>query len=423
MKPVKIITAIALFTLSCAVYAEGKIISTYYESWKENTPGWKHYTNSRGSIGNKDNYEELTYQKKDKHWYWGRNSYVDKSGQIKGGTRDNIVPENGRYAISAYTFQKAYSGNVWLTNGNIQRRGGNSVILKIYLNDVLKKEYKVIKKHFKPLLFQYNFGPVKKDDTIYVAVCSAGNKKASYRLYYTIEEFAQGERPGKPVNIVHPAATEAMPQVEPNGRMGKRYRRIHQRQCADALKNKPELILLGDSITMRWPPEMMNRDLGKFKPANFGYGGDWTQNVLWRVQNGIIDKVKPKIAVLLIGTNNISNKYTNKEIVEGTKAIIAEINKKSPKAKIVLMGIFPRGKSIRNNRYYERIKIINKSLEKLCDNKKLFYLDIGSKLVEPDGSITREMMRDGLHIGPKGFEIWGAALKPLLEKINEQDKK
>jgi lysophospholipase L1-like esterase len=262
---------------------------------------------------------------------------------------------------------------------------------------------------------------LKKADRAELMALSPGKTRAACQLQFTLESFPAGEKPEAPVNIISPEPTEATSKRSPDGRPDKKYLQTHQKQCEDALAEKPGLVFIGDSITARWPPQLLKGKLARYKPFNMGCGGDWMQNTLWRVKNGVLGEVKPKAVVLLIGTNNVTHMFSVEEVTAGTKAIIDEIHKQSPNTHVIVMGIFPRGKSIHNNRLYEIIKLINANLAKIADEKEtITFLDIGDKLVEPDGSITDQMMKDRLHIGMPGFIIWEAAIIPVIDVIFKQ---
>lgn len=180
-----------------------------------------------------------------------------------------------------------------------------------------------------------------------------------------------------------------------------------------------DIVFVGDSITQGWEgagKEVWNKFYSSRKCLNFGVGGDRTQHVLWRFEHGQLDGLKPKVAVVMIGTNN-SNKQDNteSEILEGVTAIVQEIRHRLPDTKILLFDIFPRGKAFNPQR--GKILQVNEALEKLDDGKSIFYIDIGSKLIEPDGTIARDMMRDALHPGEKGYEIWAEAMEPKLKEV------
>lgn len=180
-----------------------------------------------------------------------------------------------------------------------------------------------------------------------------------------------------------------------------------------------DILFVGDSITQGWEAAGKNvwqKFYGQRKCLNVGVGGDRTQHVLWRFEQGQLDGLKPKVAVLMIGTNN-SNKEDNTEadILEGVQAIVKQMRQRLPETKILLLGIFPRGKTFSPQR--GKILQVNQALAKLEDGKSIFYIDIGSQLIEADGRIAPEMMRDALHPGERGYEIWAAAIEPKLKEL------
>jgi lysophospholipase L1-like esterase len=186
-----------------------------------------------------------------------------------------------------------------------------------------------------------------------------------------------------------------------------------------AKKGNIHVVFLGDSITDGWRgsgKDVWKDEMEPLKAANFGIGGDRTQHVLWRIENGELEGYKPKAAVLMIGTNNLSAN-TDEEIADGVKAIVEAIHKQQPKTKVLLLGIFPRGeKPTDKNR--DRIKNINKIIAKLDDDgKTVKYLDIGDKFLEKDGTLSKEIMPDFLHLSKKGYEIEANAIKPTLSGL------
>src|SRR5262249_4224884 len=154
---------------------------------------------------------------------------------------------------------------------------------------------------------------------------------------------------------------------------------------------------------------IFEKDFVPMKAANFGIGGDRTQHVLWRLQHGELDGIQPKVIMLMIGTNN-SGSNTAAEIADGIKAIVAEIHKRSPKPKVLLLGVFPRGE--KPNPAREKLKEVNQIIAKLDDGgKTVKYLDIGDKFMQPDGTISKDIMYDFLHLTEKGYGLWADAVK------------
>jgi lysophospholipase L1-like esterase len=151
------------------------------------------------------------------------------------------------------------------------------------------------------------------------------------------------------------------------------------------------------------------------KPANFGIAGDTTQGVLWRMQNGELEGFKAKLIVLMLGTNNI-NRNPVDEIVDGNRLIIEEFKKRQPQAKVLLLGVFPRGMDPANA-FRATIKEMNSKLARLADNKQVFFMDIGDKLLTADGTLTTEIMADGLHPTAKGYQVWADAILPQVRNL------
>ena len=200
----------------------------------------------------------------------------------------------------------------------------------------------------------------------------------------------------------------------------------HQSFLEIAKKGDIDLLFVGDSITdwFYWPRgrggaatglEVWNANFASMKPANFAIAGDTTQGVLWRMQNGELEGFKAKLIVLMLGTNNI-NRNPNDEIVDGDRLIIEEFKKRQPQAKVLLLGIFPRNADPANP-LRATIKEINGKLAKLADNKQVFYMDIGSKFLTADGTLTTEIMPDGLHPSAKGYQIWADAMRDRVKEL------
>ena len=185
-----------------------------------------------------------------------------------------------------------------------------------------------------------------------------------------------------------------------------------------AKEGKAQLVFLGDSITAGWngQKKIWEAAFGQYQPANFGIGGDRTQHVLWRITNGELDGIKPKVAVLMIGTNNTGGDSAE-GIAKGVTKIVETIREKSTTTKVLLLAIFPRGEKASPNAGREKIKAVNAIISKLDDGKHVFYLDFGDKFLQPDGSLTKEIMPDFLHLSSKGYQIWVDAIAPKLAQL------
>jgi lysophospholipase L1-like esterase len=152
--------------------------------------------------------------------------------------------------------------------------------------------------------------------------------------------------------------------------------------------------------------------------ANFGWGADGIQNMLWRIKNGELDGVNPKVIVILAGTNNVGNQPGNEEkvadILKGFGALIATCREKAPEAKVILTAIFPRND---NTAVLPEIRRINGHLAKLADEETIFYLNVNDKLADPAGILFDGMTIDKLHLSVKGYQVWADGLRPLLTQL------
>jgi beta-glucosidase len=184
-----------------------------------------------------------------------------------------------------------------------------------------------------------------------------------------------------------------------------------------------DIELIGDSIMDFWEGKKYTNEWNEFygnrKCINMAVSGDRTQHVLWRFENGQLDGIKAKVAIVMIGTNNSNNKdNTEAEILEGVTAIVNQIRTRQPDTKILLLGIFPRGKTFSPQR--GKILEVNQALARLDDGKHIFYLDFGSQLIENDGSISKSIMPDALHPDEAGYRIWSNAMEPKLKELLAQ---
>jgi lysophospholipase L1-like esterase len=214
------------------------------------------------------------------------------------------------------------------------------------------------------------------------------------------------------------AGDKSNPAADPKPR-DKGWVKRHEGFVAIAKKGDVDVLFLGDSITDAWRGKAAKPTWDKLfaplKAANFGIGGDQTQHVLWRITNGELDGITPKVAVLMIGTNNLGG-HSAEQIAGGVTAIVKSIQEKSPTTKIMLLAIFPRDAGPDSPRR-AKIADINKMIAKLDDGKKVRYLDIGKKFLEADGTLPRTIMPDLLHLSARGYEIWGEAIDPLLHEM------
>ena len=193
----------------------------------------------------------------------------------------------------------------------------------------------------------------------------------------------------------------------------------HNGFVAEAKAGGIELLFIGDSITDGWRnrgKETWATDYAPLKAANFGIGGDRTEHVLWRLQNGELDGLQPKVAVVMIGTNN-SARDTAPQIVEGVTAIVREIQQRTPTTKILLLAIFPRAEKP-DSPLRAKLTEANQALAKLDDGGlHVAFLDIGAAFLQPDGILPASIMPDFLHPNEAGYRMWATAMAPKLAEL------
>ena len=217
------------------------------------------------------------------------------------------------------------------------------------------------------------------------------------------------------------SADVAAPKIGKDGQVDKGFIGAHESFLKRGKEGPIGVLFLGDSITAGWKgggKEVWQQHYAALEAANFGIGGDRTQHVLWRMENGELDGIKPKVLVLMIGTNNIGD--TAENITKGDQKIIAGIHAKLPETKLLLLGIFPRGADPKDAGVAgmrAKIKTVNAELAKLDDGAKTFYLDIGGKFLDAEGVLPKDIMPDALHPNAKGYQIWFEAMQPLLDKL------
>ena len=193
----------------------------------------------------------------------------------------------------------------------------------------------------------------------------------------------------------------------------------HEQILEQVQHGNVDLIFVGDSITHGWERNGKEQWAKYYAPRNalnMGFGGDRTQHVLWRFDHGEIDGISPKLAVLMIGTNN-SNAQDNtaEEIADGIKAICAKMRCKLPKTKILILGIFPRGAAPSPQR--EKNAKAGKLAWQIADNNMIYYLNINGHFLGADGTLPKDVMPDLLHPNEKGYKIWAEAIEPTVAKL------
>jgi lysophospholipase L1-like esterase len=218
------------------------------------------------------------------------------------------------------------------------------------------------------------------------------------------------------------AADQPAARTDPNSMTA------HAQLLEKTKKGKIDIYFEGDSITRRWGatdyPEFLanwRQNFFGWNAANFGWGADSTQNILWRLHNGELDGVHPKIIVLLAGTNNVGGQIPAEseeakavDVTRGLKAIVDTMQAKAPEAVLIVMGIFPRND---NMALMPVINKINASLAQLADGRKIRYLNINDRLADKEGRLLEGMTTDKLHLSVNGYQVWADALKPIFTEL------
>ncbi len=230
-------------------------------------------------------------------------------------------------------------------------------------------------------------------------------------------------------NLSFQATAWELPADEPVFRTDANSLVAHAELLAKAKQGGIDVYFEGDSITRRWGAadyphllENWRQNFAGWNAADFGWGADQTQNILWRLDNGEMDGVNPKVVVLLAGTNNVGNRAMPgdamaraEDVTRGIEAIVREIQVKAPGATIIVTGIFPRND---NMAFMPIIEKINGNLAKVADGQKVRYLNINDKLCASDGRLLEGMMNaDKLHPAVNGYQVWADALKPILTEL------
>lgn len=194
------------------------------------------------------------------------------------------------------------------------------------------------------------------------------------------------------------------------------WRQTVQGEVERAKKGGINLLFIGDSLTQGWDQTIWKERYEPLGAVNFGIGGDGTPQVLWRIEHGILDDIQPKVVVLMIGINNTWPGYSAADTAKGIETCVRAIQTKLPQTKILLLGVLPIYD--KNDGIRKRIKQINATVAKLDDGKRVRFLDMGGKFLEPDGALAKELYKgDRLHLMPAAYRVWADTMGPLLRQM------
>ena len=235
-----------------------------------------------------------------------------------------------------------------------------------------------------------------------------------------VAQEAKKDAPKKAISLPAQQADVAAPKYDAKtGQINAGFAKSHEAFVAIAKKGEAQVVFLGDSITAGWGGQkaLFEKEYGQYKAANFGIGGDQVQHVLWRVENGEFEGIKPKAVVLMIGTNNVGNAlHTPEMIANGIKNIITAIHQRSPDTKVLLLAVFPRSAKPTDAPRVKNSQV-NALIAKLDDGKKVHYFDIGAKFLTADGTLEKSVMPDLLHLNAASYQVEADAIREKLASL------
>lgn len=195
-----------------------------------------------------------------------------------------------------------------------------------------------------------------------------------------------------------------------DGWWSKRYEILNERIS----RGKPDLVFLGDSITHFWDPETWASYYEKRNALNLGIRGDRTENLLWRLDHGNIDGISPKLAIVLIGTNNLRYN-TPADIAKGIESVVKRLHHRLTDTNILLLAIFPRDQDPGELRI--KAELVNALVSRLDDGERIHYLDIGDVFLGKQSRISEAVMLDYLHLTRNGYRRWAKAMEPIVTEL------
>jgi len=194
----------------------------------------------------------------------------------------------------------------------------------------------------------------------------------------------------------------------------------HEHTLARIRQGGVDLLMIGDSITQGWSAEgrhVWSTYYGHRRAVNLGFSGDCTEHVLWRLNHGEIDGIDPKLAVVMIGTNNTgARRDPPEETAAGIQAILSTLRTGLPDTKILLLGVFPRGAS-GDDPLRQVTVAINNLARTYADNKQIFFLDLSPLFLDNQGRLAQHLMPDYLHPNEQGYQVWADGMEDMLSRL------
>lgn len=197
------------------------------------------------------------------------------------------------------------------------------------------------------------------------------------------------------------------------------WRQRQQAKNEKAKQGDVDLAFIGDSITQGWEgagKDVWQEFYSDRRPINFGFGGDRTEHVIWRLTHGHLQNIKPKVAVVMIGTNNTGHSMQDPmDVAAGVKKILSILEQRSPETKVLLLGVFPRSRNPYDQARLNNVAI-NQIIRRFGDGERVHYMDIGDVFLQ-NGHLPAEIMPDALHLNAAGYRLWADAIEPKLKEL------
>jgi beta-glucosidase len=193
----------------------------------------------------------------------------------------------------------------------------------------------------------------------------------------------------------------------------------HEAKVARLRRGGVGLLMIGDSITHGW--EAAGREVWRHyyahrRAVNLGFNGDRTEHALWRLMNGELEGIAPRLAVVMIGTNNSGEGRSPEDTVAGIRRIVQELHWRLPTTKILLLAIFPTG-AAPDNKVRQANRRVNQRIASLHDGRRVFFLDINHVFIDRQLNLSRTVMPDLLHPNAEGYRRWAEGMEPMVHRL------